>query len=898
MRTPIVGLIAVTLVAVLLLSPLTPLAGDGDFVWAKQMGGTTWDAGRGIAVDAAGNVYTTGDFWGTADFDPGPGTFNLTSAGNRDIFVSKLDSAGNFVWAKQMGGPGGDFGFPIAVDAAGNVYTTGHFQGTADFDPGPGTFNLTSAGEYDIFVSKLDSAGNFLWAKQMGGTGYADGYGIALDVAGNVYTTGYFHGTADFDPGPGTFNLTSAGNRDIFVSKLDSAGNFVWAKQIGGTAQPEGHGIAVDAVGNVYTTGDLNGTADFDPGPGTFNLTSTGSNDIFVSKLDSAGSFVWAKQMGGTSEDYSLGLAVDAAGNVYTTGQFQGTADFDPGPGIFNLTSAGEYDIFVSKLDSAGNFLWAKQMGGTTWDAGTGIAVDAAGNVYTTGWFAGTADFDPGPGTFNLTSAGADDIFVSKLDSAGNLVCAKQMGGTGNDQGWGIAVDAAGNVYTTGPFPGTADFDPGPGVFNLTSAGSYDIFVSKLSAPYRLYLPLIMKDWLIWVPDTPTPRPTLTSTPTPNLKSLVTEVTLTLPQPLAATSGNWCTWGGCSLSPRLYHEPLSDGRTLVGWTDSSGNGHVSIIGNSGSLDQTYDFPALSVRGMVAHDDGKFAILLWNSASKIMWLSKRNTNGGEIWTTNIKVSSPDITTSFDPGIGDSRLTYGNGLYAAYFAVHGDAGWPQGHNGDQLTYVDSNGAIQSGGWNWGCSHSMAELVNYHPTLNKFVPACSSDCYASKGILLNDNQVVYQCDGNCGGLVSAQLGQIALSGNSWKLVFNALNRPGYVGRGIGLATIDGSFQSNYVWLTNTNGDYERDPVMARLGSNLQSDRYVVGWKTTNDGVYWLGVINGSGSFLTGPEEVSSAGIAWGNRDDSFRTRADGSVSWVQGNPTSTALHMFRFNGSTYIP
>jgi hypothetical protein len=141
--------------AALLLSPLTALAGDGDFVWAKQMGGTSDDSGQGIAVDAAGKVYTTGYFRGTADFDPGPATFNLTSAGGFDIFVSKLDNAGNLVWAKQMGGPGHDQGWGIAVDGAGNVYTTGWFAGTADFDPGPGTFNLSRAGGPDIFVSKL-----------------------------------------------------------------------------------------------------------------------------------------------------------------------------------------------------------------------------------------------------------------------------------------------------------------------------------------------------------------------------------------------------------------------------------------------------------------------------------------------------------------------------------------------------------------------------------------------------------------------------------------------------------------------------------------------------------------------------------------------------------------------
>jgi hypothetical protein len=379
----------------------------------------------------------------------------------------------------------------------------------------------------------------------------------------------------------------------------------------------------------------------------------------------------------------------------------------------------------------------------------------------------------------------------------------------------------------------------------------------------------------------------------PYLREQVTLVTVALPRPLAARERNWCTWTWCSLSPRLYHEALDDDRTLAGWTDSSGDGHVSVVGSDGSLDQTYDFPDLSVRGMVAHDDGTFAILLWDSDARIMWLSKRSTDGTGIWWANV---DGDMT-HFNPEVGDSRLTYGNGLYVAYFAVHGDTGWPAGHEGDQLTYVSGEGVIQPGGWEWGCSHSMAELVSYHPVLDAFAPVCSSDCYASKGILINDDRVVYPCDGNCGGLVSAQLGQIALGGDAWKLVFSALDRPGYVGKGIGLATIDGSFGSDYVWLTDTGGEYERDPVIARLGRDLESDRYVVGWRTTDDGVYWLGVIDGDGRFWFGPEEVSSAGIGWGNRDDSFRTRTDGSVSWVQGDAGSATLHLFRFDGSAFV-
>ena len=451
------------------------------FTWAKKMGGSQQEESRSIALDASGNVFTTGFFQGTADFDPGAGVFNLTSAGNRDIYISKLDAAGNFVWAKKMGGISPDHGNSIALDASGNVFTTGSFEGTADFDPGAGTFNLTSAGIYDIFISKLDAAGNFVWAKKMGGISNDEGFSIALDASGNVFTTGYFQGTVDFDPGAGTFNLTSVGSADIFISKLNAAGNFVWAKKMGGIGGEEGYSIDLDGSGNVYTTGYFQGTVDFDPGAGTFNLTSAGSGDIFISKLDAAGNFVWAKKMGGTSGDYGNSIALDASGNVFTTGIFQGTVDFDPGAGTFNLTSAGNYDIFISKLDAAGNFVWAKKMGGTSVDYGYSIALDASGNVFTTGGFIGTVDFDPGVGTFILASAGSADIFISKLDAAGNFVWAKQMGGIFPDESISIALNASGNVYTTGWFSGTVDFDPGVGTFNLTTAGSYDIFVHKMA---------------------------------------------------------------------------------------------------------------------------------------------------------------------------------------------------------------------------------------------------------------------------------------------------------------------------------------------------------------------------------------------------------------------------------
>ena len=454
--------------------------------WAKSMRGTGTGSGGGysITTDATGNVYTTGYFKYTVDFDPGVGTFNLTSAGYEDIFIQKLDSNGNLLWAISMEGTDSDYGNSITTDTLGNVYTTGCFRDTVDFDPGAGTFNLTSVGYKDIFIQKLDADGNLLWAVSMGGIATDIGHSIITDVAGNVYTTGGFNWTVDFDPGADTHNLTSTGYYDIFIQKLDPNGNLIWARSMGGTSSDYGYSITTDALGNVYTIGTFRDIVDFDPGAGTFNLTSAGYRDIFIQKLDPNGNLLWARSIGGAGDHEGLSITTDALGNVYTTGCFYGTADFDPGGSTYNLSSVGNTDIFIQKLDPNGNLLWAKSMGGIDGDQGNSISTDALGNVYTTGYFFLTADFDPGAGTFNLTSAGYKDIFIQKLDPNGNLLWARSMGGEsgiiGDDEGGSITTDALGNVYTTGYFRGIVDFDPGVGTLYLITAGSYDIFIQKL----------------------------------------------------------------------------------------------------------------------------------------------------------------------------------------------------------------------------------------------------------------------------------------------------------------------------------------------------------------------------------------------------------------------------------
>lgn len=447
--------------------------------WARGYGSNgIGESSSSITLDASGNVYTTGYFWGTVDFDPGPGSFTLTSGGNTDIYVQKLDASGNFLWAGRMGGVADDNGNSIAVDGSGNMYITGMFSTLADFDPGPGTFSMpTPGGSYDAFIVKLNAAGALVWAKQMGGTGSDEGFGVFLDLSGDVYTTGKFQNTGDFDPGIGTANLTSAGSSDVFVQKLTSAGIFAWAKSMGGAASDQGQKLFIDGFGNVFLTGWFQAIADFDPGITTANLTSSGLEDIFVAKLDASGNYVWARQLGGPGTDKGLTIDLDAGGNVYTSGSFSGIADMDPGLTTSNLISNGLEDIFISKLNSTGTFVWATQAGGTLNDKGSSVYADAS-NVYLVGEFSGTVDFDPGTGTSNLNSSAGGSAFILKLNQSGNYMWAINFGGT---NALSHAHDAAGVIHITGVFGGTADMDPGTGVTNLTSSGTEDVYVMKLN---------------------------------------------------------------------------------------------------------------------------------------------------------------------------------------------------------------------------------------------------------------------------------------------------------------------------------------------------------------------------------------------------------------------------------
>jgi hypothetical protein len=491
------------------------LATPGASVAALTFGGGWFDRAADVAVDASGNIIMVGTFSGTADLDPGAGTASRTGVSpDQDIFVSKSSASGDLIWVKTFGDSLGNNpqAESVAVDASGNVHVTGYFGGPIDFDPGPGTsiLNPASEGIPTAFVLKLTAAGDLAWAKPLGGGGGTRGLSIAVDSAGNVISGGWFRGDccappADFDPGAGETGLIFAsGFRDGYVSKLDSNGNFVLVKRFTSAGDDVVTGVTVDASGNFYVTGGFDDEMyfmEYLASGGTLENSGTGlapcrGSCSFVAKYGSSGSFQRVARFVGDSGLTSQDVAVDSSGSVYVTGSMSGGADFnfDISVGFTpTVVSTGERDVFVTKLDSSGNYAWAKAFGSVpSDDEGKRIAVDASGGVFITGTYASAGDFDPGAGTSLLGHSpnccgmwDNDDIFAMGLNSSdGTFQWAHGFGGTYADNAGGVAVSGSGLVYVTGGFTATVDFDSGAGTVersSTTNAFTSDAFIASYS---------------------------------------------------------------------------------------------------------------------------------------------------------------------------------------------------------------------------------------------------------------------------------------------------------------------------------------------------------------------------------------------------------------------------------
>jgi len=371
-------------------------APDDSLAWVRRMGGdgpilagsNLSDGGANIAIDGSGNVYVAGGFVDSGDF----GSTTLSSAGESDGFVAKLDADGTIQWAKSWGTAGREMTTGLGVDAAGNAYAL--------------SFRLGDA--YDIV--KFSPTGVAVWGKSVVAHSGMSSADLTVNATGDVFVAGTFDGTVDFDPSSKTRNVSSGPNMAAFVLKLDTNGKFGWVSPFVGHSTSEysfAQSLALDGSGNIIVGGAYTGAVDFNPGRGTTTLPTQGG---FITKLNSSGNLVWARALEHSGPSTFLNsLAVDTAGNIYATGTVGSTADLDPGSGTYTLTGGS----FVMQLTAAGNFGWAETFVGASCN---GIAVDPSGVVHVAGMYRGTVDFDPDPdATANLTTTAPWNGFRLRL---------------------------------------------------------------------------------------------------------------------------------------------------------------------------------------------------------------------------------------------------------------------------------------------------------------------------------------------------------------------------------------------------------------------------------------------------------------------------------------------------
>ncbi|HOG30857.1 MAG TPA: SBBP repeat-containing protein [Candidatus Cloacimonadota bacterium] len=356
--------------------------------WAKGAGGTGEDICNSVARDNSGNYYVAGSFSGRVSF----GSTTLASSGSGDIFVGKLDPSGNWLWARKAGGTLHDVASSIAVDSAGNAYITGNFASSALIFVSSTSLRLNRSGGTDLFVAKINSNGVWQWARKNsgGGTSLDLGNAIAVDANSNVYMTGYFKNTISFTTATGVDTLTAQTSSyyDMLVAKISGSGVWQWAIQGSGATMDQGSGIAVDSQGNAYVTGGFNSPTLTLGNIVIINRRDT-TFDGFVAKVSPEGQWLWGDRFGGINADSGSAITVDSSDNIYLTGFFSTSAYF----GNLTLTSSGGYDVFAAKLDSSGTWLWARKAGGAGFDEGLGISVDANSNVFLAGRFTGSANF-------------------------------------------------------------------------------------------------------------------------------------------------------------------------------------------------------------------------------------------------------------------------------------------------------------------------------------------------------------------------------------------------------------------------------------------------------------------------------------------------------------------------
>lgn len=428
------------------------------------------DYGMAMAKDESGNILVTGRVKGNSTFGTGGGAVTLITYGDRDIYICKYDSLGDFIWARRYGGLYSDYGLGIATDTNSNIYITGYYTDSAQFESN----NIIGNGGQDIFIAKINELGSLVWVRSIGGTSNEYANALAVDQEGNSYITGVFNGSVVF----GSSTLTSSGSIDFFISKFDTYGNCIWGKRAGNSLNDEGKSIVVNESGTeVYVCGYYNNNVTF----GTIALNGFGGNDIFIAKYDTSGTCTWAQRAGSSSHEFASALALDKMGNVFVTGNYIAPVNFGTtATPLIIATSSGSQDVFIAKYDVVGNIIWAKKaLGGTGIDNSQGITINKFDNPVFCGFFETTCSFD---GVLRTIEGDSRDVFVTEYDSIGNIIWLKTYKGIMKSgimaSGHAVITDNTEHTYLTGGFLDTVSFD---GITMVAVGISSDVFTGKLS---------------------------------------------------------------------------------------------------------------------------------------------------------------------------------------------------------------------------------------------------------------------------------------------------------------------------------------------------------------------------------------------------------------------------------
>lgn len=448
--------------------------------WLRQCGGKSFDEGKSICSDRNGSIYVTGFFNEKMSMPLGNDSITAISAGESDVFIVKLNQSGELIWFKTFGGTSYDGVFAITTDEDGNVLLTGNFWGTTDFNPSTEIENHSSNGDGDIYIEKLDTDGNFLWVRTFGGTEFDNSLGICSDHQNNVYTTGHFKGRFQVNDTDSTKNWTSIGQNDAFIQKMDADGKVLWTKFVSGYDRQQGYSIQVDSKDNVIATGTFSGESNVSTLEKQVHFNTHGLIDIYILKLDANANLLWYKTIGGNSYDIDAKVKIDDKDQIYIVGNFYESVDFNPDTNQGIQTSRGEFDVFVEKLDDAGNFLWVRTFGGPELDFVTDVGMDESGQIYLTGYFEKTCNFSPGEPSMNYPSNGSFDSYLLKLNPIGDFLWVKTFGGKKDDHGNSICLDRKKAIYLTGRFYDKMNEEEVEVNNNTSSKGASDTFILKL----------------------------------------------------------------------------------------------------------------------------------------------------------------------------------------------------------------------------------------------------------------------------------------------------------------------------------------------------------------------------------------------------------------------------------